>query len=342
MIRQHIACRPARRAQASGLTGELTTGSASAGYSLYLVPGDAATIYDTPNSTFNANFTTGTSYDGTGVTIGIGGQAVIDPTIVADYRTKFVGDSKQPTISNDATNPATNSTGGDADESYLDNEVAGGLAPGATIHFYTSSNIDISIADMLSDNTVDIFSLSYGLCELGGTTADNQVWSGWWQQASTQGIAVTVSTGDSGSAGCDNNNTETVATQGLMVSGLASTPYNIAVGGTDFAGLVAGSSSFTTYANTTNGTLYRSALKYIPESTWNDSTSVNTTISANVPITGSSANIVAGKAAARATAPPIREPTSPRAPAPAVMPSRCGSGEAMCRPIACATFPTWP
>lgn len=281
-----------------GPQAELTTGSGTSAdpFTLFLVAGDAATIYNTPNSTLNANFS-GTAYDGTGVTIGIGGQAVIDPAIVADYRTKFVGDTKQPTISNDVASPATATTGGDAQESYLDNEIAGGLAPGATIHFYTASSIDIAVADMLKDNAIDIFSLSYGLCELGGTTADNQVWSGWWQQASTQGIAVTVSTGDSGSAGCDNNNTELVANQGLMVSGLASTQYNVAVGGTDFAGL-ANAGSFTTYANTTNSstTLYRTALKYIPESTWNDSTTVNTTISANVPFVDTSGhtNIIAG------------------------------------------------
>ena len=81
---------------------------------------------------------------------------------------------------------------------------------------------------------MDIFSLSFGACELDLTTADNKLINGWWQQAATQGIAVTVSTGDDGSAACDNNNTRMTATGGLLVSGFASTPYNIAVGGTDF------------------------------------------------------------------------------------------------------------
>ena len=90
---------------------------------------------------------------------------------------------------------------------------------------------------MLADNSVDIFSLSFGECELQLTTAENALISSWWQQAATQGIAVTVATGDNGSAGCDNNSTETAATSGLAVSGYASTPYNIAVGGTDLIGL---------------------------------------------------------------------------------------------------------
>ena len=45
-----------------------------------------------------------------------------------------------------------------------------------------------------------------------------------------------VSAGDSGSAGCDYANCQiaSYAVGGLSVNGLASTPYNVAVGGTDF------------------------------------------------------------------------------------------------------------
>jgi subtilase family serine protease len=262
---------------------ELTGGSGTAKdpYTLYIVAGDAATIYDTPNSVLNANFpSSGTSYTGKKVTIGIGGDAAITPGIVASYRTRFVGDSVQPTITN--VDGVTDTT--DSDEAYLDSEIAGGLAPGAAIHFYTAKSLDTAINAMVNDSpTVDIFSLSFGICELGLTTAENTMVSGWWQQAEMQGIAVVVSTGDNGSAGCDNNSNQQTASGGLMVNALASTPYNIAVGGTDFSGL-ASISAFTTYAGTTNssGSLYRTAIKYIPESTWNDSVTVNTTLSQNV------------------------------------------------------------
>ena len=66
-----------------------------------------------------------------------------------------------------------------------------------------------------------------------GTTF-NQFFNALWEQASAQGITVVISGGDDGSAGCDNFNTAQTATQGLAVSGFASTPYNVAVGGTDF------------------------------------------------------------------------------------------------------------
>lgn len=266
---------------------ELTTGSGTTAdpYQLYIVPGDAATIYDTPNTTLNANFTTGTSITGSGVTIGVGGDAVIQATTVASYRNRFLGDSNQPIITNVDNTTAT----GDTDEAYIDTELAGGLAPGATIHFYTASTLDIAIEQMLADNSVDIFSLSFGQCELQLTTAENALINGWWQQAATQGIAVTVATGDNGSAGCDDNSaTDPIASNGLMVSGYASTPYNLAVGGTDLIGLL-DQTTFTTYVSdpsANSGTsLYRTAMKYIPESTWNDSTVADGVLDNNIPFT---------------------------------------------------------
>ena len=276
----------------SDLTGgprpDLTNGSAGS-YSLLLVPGDAATIYDTPNSTFNANYPSGTNYTGTGVTIGLGGDAAIQASTVANYRNSFERDILPPSITNvDNTTDTT-----DADEAYIDTELSGGIAPGATIHFYTASNLGTAIEQAINENTVDIFSLSFGECELGLTTADNALINDWWLQAATQGIAVTVSSGDSGSAGCDDPGSETTAQSGLMVSGYASTPYNIAVGGTDFNGLL---TSFTTYANTSDGPFYRSAKSYIPESSWNDSPKTSTLLDQNVPRTNTKGqdNIVAG------------------------------------------------
>jgi subtilase family serine protease len=282
----------------SDLTGG--SGTSSDPYVLYIVPGDAATIYDTPNTTFNANYTSGTSYTGSGVTIGIGGDAVIQTSTVVNYRSAFLGNSTAPTITNVDGVTSTE----DTDEAYIDTELSGGLAPGATIHFYTSTDLTSAIEEAINDNAVDIFSLSFGECEWGLTTSENSQIVSWWQQAAAQGIAVTVATGDDGSAACDNTqdnngNNITEAEYGLQVSGFASTPYNIAVGGTDFYELP---NSYSTYASTSEGsssTYYRTAKSYIPESTWNDSTDNDTTISENVPWTAVSgdssyANIVAG------------------------------------------------
>jgi subtilase family serine protease len=85
-----------------------------------------------------------------------------------------------------------------------------------------------------------------------------------WQQAAAQGMSVFISSGDSGSAGCDRDDP---AQFGLQVSGFASTPYTTTVGGTDFNDL----NNFTPYWNLTNDAHEASAKSYIPEMTWNDS-----------------------------------------------------------------------
>ncbi len=285
-------------------------GFTSGGDTLYIVPGDAATIYDTPNS-YNANFSGSTSYNGAGVNIGIGGAATIIPGIIEAYRQTFLGNSTSP-IFNYCTSSSSCSpvAGGgydntdNADEAYIDTELAGGMAPGAAIYYYASTDLTTGIQAALDANVVDIFSLSFGDCESDMGTSGNAQLNSLWEQAAAQGIAVTVSSGDSGSAGCDDDNTQTTAKGGLQVSGFASTPYNIAVGGTDFYPLT---NSFSTYVSTSQGsssTFYRTALKYIPESTWNDSSKTDDFISTDVPVTGTSdgmnlANIVAGSGGVR-------------------------------------------
>ena len=283
------------------ITPTYTIGSATSGYYIFLGPADAATIYDTPNA-LNPNYT-GTSYDGTGVTIGIAGDSNIDLTQDANYRATFGLAAKAPTVVVDGTDPGEN---GDAIEAYLDTEVAGGIAPNANIILYTAadtsyqSGLFLAIARALDDNRADILNVSFSGCESQIGAAGNQYISDLWEQAAAQGISVTVASGDSGSAGCDNPNTETVAGNGLAVNGISSTPFNISVGGTDYDALYGPTfpASFTNYVDVTN-TLpsHRSALMYIPEEPWNDSTSSNTSIASNEPLStlaGGSDDIVGG------------------------------------------------
>jgi subtilase family serine protease len=56
---------------------------------------------------------------------------------------------------------------------------------------------------------------------------------------------------------------------GIAVNGYASTPYDVAVGGTDFEDTY--SSTNSTYWNPTNTATYESAKSYIPEIPWNNS-----------------------------------------------------------------------
>ena len=245
---------------------------------LGISPADAATIYDTPNTTFNANYTTksGSTYDGTGVKIGVGGTALVNTAPLLNYRQAFIGDTKTPTVVNDWGASLDND--GEAD---LDLELAGAMAPGASIYYYPSPDLFSGVVQAAEDNIIDIFSLSYGGCELLEGQSGNEFFSQMWQQFAAQGITVNTAAGDSGSAGCDYyNGPETAVTYGLAVSGLASTPYNVAVGGTDTLGLV---SNFSMYVSTTNTTLYGSALNYIPESTMNGSSMPNQALADNAP-----------------------------------------------------------
>lgn len=270
---------------------------------LYVDPADAAVIYDAPNKNLNPNYSSGTTYDGAGVNIGIVGDSNISLQDIQNYRTAFLGESATaanlPTVVVDGNDPGLN---GDELEGLLDNEVAGGLAPGAKIYFYTSANTDLSsglfnaIQRAIDDNTVSILSVSYGLCEAQLGSTGNQILNAMMEQAAAQGITVTVSSGDSGSAGCDNFDTESQAADGFAVSGLASSPWDTAVGGTDFYGLPSAFTLYATDSSIGSPPYYLTAKGYIPEQVWNDSSVSNSGYSSNAPYKGSNGqtNIIAG------------------------------------------------
>jgi len=167
----------------------------------------------------------------------------------------------------------------DETESDLDVEWAGAVAQQAQIILVTTqttqtdfaAGVDASAVYIVDNNVAPVLSESYGSCEANLGTTGNAFFNSLWQQAAAEGITVVISAGDNGSAGCDpapapaNQN---AATKGLAVSGFASTPFNVALGGTDFDD----AANQTTYWNTNNAAGTQASAKgYIPESTWNDS-----------------------------------------------------------------------
>ena len=170
-------------------------------------------------------------------------------------------------------------------EAYLDVEWAGAVAPNATVNLVIGANtalengLALAAEHAIYGNVAPIVSLSFGNCEATLGASGNAFWSQLWEQAAAQGITVLVSTGDSGSAGCDDPDSQDVAIDGQAVSGLASTPFNVAVGGTDFFYSAYNSSStalnnqIATYWNTTpsNNTPVVSIKGVIPEQPWNGS-----------------------------------------------------------------------
>jgi subtilase family serine protease len=228
-----------------------------------LSPYDFAAIYDV-----SPLWTAG--YDGTGQSIAIVGESDILMTDVTGFRAEFGLPVNNPTIIVNGTDPGI--VPGDETESDLDVEWAGAVARGASIKFVTSAStnssdgITLSAQYIVQHSTAPVMSLSYGLCEaqLG---SGNSFYGGLWQQAAGEGIAVFVASGDTGSAGCDSADSISPASQGFGVNGLASTPYNVAVGGTEFND----TASPSTYWNASNNTQLASAKGYIPEEAWNES-----------------------------------------------------------------------
>src|SRR5712691_3419894 len=154
----------------------------------------------------------------------------------------------------------------------------------------TAFGIDLSALYIVDNNIADAMSESFGACEASLGTLTNQFYNAVWEQAAAQGITVTVAAGDPGSAGCDDFNAQTTATFGLAVSGLASTPFNIAVGGTDFDDV----GTQPSFWSPTNGPGKESALGYIHETTWNNSCAATATSATLNTVCATANNIVGG------------------------------------------------
>jgi subtilase family serine protease len=242
-----------------------------------VVPPDLATIYN-----LNPLFSGGIS--GQGQTI-----VVIEDTNVyttADWTSfrsvfglsSFTGSSftqihpAPPTGPNNCSNPGAN---GNDTEAILDAEYASASAPSAAIVLASCSDTAttfgglIALQNLLNESATPpaLVSISYGECEAYNGASANAAYNATYQQAAGEGVSVFVSSGDEGAASCDADLSN--VTHGIGVSGFASTPYNVAVGGTDYGDSYLNENS--TYWNATNTKTYGSAKSYVPEIPWNDS-----------------------------------------------------------------------
>jgi subtilase family serine protease len=220
--------------------------------------------------------------DGTGQTIAIAGTSNINLTDIAAFRNAFGLPAMVPTILITNTDPGACSNAAsnciaDLIENSADVEWAGAVAKGAQIVLVTSSattsttdSLYLSENYIVQNKTAPVMSVSYGVCELGLGSAGNAAYNELWQMAAAEGIAVFVAAGDADSAECDdglNSSVPYAAQYGLSVSGLASTPYDTAVGGTDLDWSDKASRYWST---SNNSTTLASAKGYMPEVPWND------------------------------------------------------------------------
>jgi subtilase family serine protease len=241
-----------------------------------VVPADLATIYD-----LNAAFAAG--YTGGGQTIALAEDSdLFDPEDWSTFRRVF-GLSKYTSGSLSTSHPQP--PGGKSNckdpgavesdvEATLDAEWASAAAPDAAIQLAACADTSATFGGLIAaQNLINshaapgIISISYGECEAYNGAAANAAYNSAYQQAAAEGVSVFVAAGDEGAASCDADSI--AASHGIGVSAFASTPYNVAVGGTDFGDTYQGANN--TYWSKSNSSIYGSALSYIPEIPWNDS-----------------------------------------------------------------------
>ncbi|WP_263382378.1 S53 family peptidase [Granulicella arctica] len=255
---------------ANGVTPGYTFTSSGSTYQA-VVPGDLATIYN-----LNPLFTAGISGQGQTIVV-IEDTNVYSTTDWSTFRSKFGlssytgGSFTQVHPGSNCKNPGVNAADGEA---ILDAEWASAAAPSAAIELASCADTATTFGGLIAlqnivnaTNPPKIVSISYGECEAENGVAANASYNSTYQAAVAAGISVFVSSGDEGAASCDADLAK--STHGIAVSGFASTPYNVAVGGTDFGDSYAGTNS--TYWNATNTATFASAKSYIPEIPWNDS-----------------------------------------------------------------------
>ncbi|MGD0731182.1 MAG: protease pro-enzyme activation domain-containing protein [Terracidiphilus sp.] len=263
-------------------TPEWTIGGNNS-YNFVLAPQDFAVQYDLA-PLYSAGI------DGSGQTLAIINDSNVNMQLVNEFRNLFGLEPNTPQVIIDGNDPGVDGINNpegpnyDSVEAYLDVEWSGAVAPNATVDLVVAGDtaleagLYLAMEHAVYGNVAPVMSLSFGECEkyLGGT---NQFMSNLWEQAAAQGITVMVSAGDAGSAGCDDDDTQEFAVNGVGVNGLGSTPYNVSVGGTDFyysdfsQGLGAMEDQILNYWGTTvsNNRPAKSILGVIPEQPWNDS-----------------------------------------------------------------------
>jgi subtilase family serine protease len=239
----------------------------------YIAPGDFYTIY-------NVNPLLSSSINGQGISIAVMGQTDINLSDVTAFRTasnlcttvSSTCPNPLPTVKLYGSDPGTSSS--DIGEAMLDVEWAGAVAPSASIIYVNSTNVFNSLISAITNNLAPIISISYGDCESDlGTSSINQL-NQYFQQANAQGQTIVGPTGDSGATDCDF--TSYPAVGGLAVDFPASSPFVTAAGGTMFnEGSATGATTYWS-SNSSSGTNNAgSALSYIPETVWNESSSTN-------------------------------------------------------------------
>jgi len=181
-------------------------------------------------------------FQGKGRTIGIATLATFDQADAYGYWTAIGLKVKANRITQVQVDGGAGTDG--AEETTLDVEQSGGLAPKADIIVYEAPNTDQGFLDLfvtaVVENKVDTLSISWGLPEIATdpnlSIAENQI----FMEAAAQGISLFAASGDAGAYDINSQNypfTYPGSTKTLTVDSPASSPYITAAGGITLAGV---------------------------------------------------------------------------------------------------------
>jgi subtilase family serine protease len=222
-----------------------------------MAPGDLATIY-------NVTSLYSQGIDGTGQTIAVAGITDIEMSDIEYFRAAFglpFNDPRKVFVPG-AIYPGINEALGEAD---LDLEWSGAIAKNATVYYVYSDDPLTSAAYAIDQAIAPVLTYSFGQCELSLTEGDVAAFANTADKAAAEGITWVASAGDSGAAGCENQNgTPTSATTPASVDMPAAIPTVTAVGGSEFR---EGNGTYWAGRLSTNAA---SAMGYIPEGSWTD------------------------------------------------------------------------
>ena len=221
-----------------------------------MAPDDFAIIYDVA-PLYSAGI------DGTGQKLVIVGQTDINLSDLNAFTTQFnlPAMKLQQILVPGQADPGISAV--DLPEADLDLEWAGAVARGANILYVYANDVNTALQEAVDQAYAPVISMSYSVCEQANLV-DLPTLRQLAQQANAGGMTWLAATGDSGAGACEDLDA-TIAQDGLAVAAPASIPEVTAMGGTEFN---EGSGSYWNTSNTANAA---SALSYIPEMVWNDS-----------------------------------------------------------------------
>ena len=250
-----------------GLNPEFTS---SISGDTYIALADFAVIYDL-NSLYSVGI------DGTGQSIAVVGESDLysdgsgPSSDIAAFRSAsgLPPNLPQVILIPGATDPGV--VPNDIGEATGDVEDAGAVAKNATIIYVNggAQGVGNAILYAIDNNTAPVISISYAECEPELGSAAIAAFTSTAEQANAQGQTIVTAASDSGAAACEFGLGSTVATTGLAVTWPADVPNVTGMGGTEF-----NEGSGVYWAADTNGVdVSPSALSYIPETAWNETSS---------------------------------------------------------------------